>query len=322
MRQRGVALILVLMIVALVSIIATDMGARLQYQVKRVGNIKDNNQAYWYAMGAEQYATRALSELKRLDGEVIHLNQPWAAADIRFPLEGGGLEAKLTDMQSCFNLNALRAGDDNNQSRQAEADAFKRLLHSSSLSIPSFDADVFADAVLDWLDSDSNIRDYGAEDSDYEALLPPYLPANASFAVSSELRMIKGADPKWLNTLLSLVCVLPNNELKININTLDESKGPLLQALLGNIGEQEAKGLITSRKPDGYRQIDDFLNQPDVQALNLSAEQKAWFDVTTSYFRLQTRTRYNNASFAMSSLLQIQDNMQVKVLRREFGGFE
>ncbi|MDF2179221.1 type II secretion system minor pseudopilin GspK [Aliiglaciecola sp. CAU 1673] len=322
MQQRGVALVLVLMIVALVSVIATEMGARLQYQVKRVSNIKDNNQAYWYAMGAEQYATKALADLKRQDGEVIHLNQPWAAADITFPLEGGGLQAKLRDMQSCFNLNALRSADANNQGRSPAGDAFKRLLQHSSLEIPSFDADVFADAVLDWLDADGNIRDYGAEDSEYESMLPPYLPANANFATASELRMIKGADPKWLKKLLPLVCVLPGNELKININTLDESMSPLLQSLLGNIGEQEAKSLITSRKPDGYRNVDDFLNQPDVQALNLSAEQKAWFDVTTSYFLLQTRTRYNNASFAMSSLLHIQDNMKVDVLRREFGGFE
>ena len=45
-QQRGVALIIVLLIVALVSVLATQMGSRLQLQVKRASNIKDNNQAY------------------------------------------------------------------------------------------------------------------------------------------------------------------------------------------------------------------------------------------------------------------------------------
>ena len=57
-KQRGVALIIVFMIVALVVIIATDMGSRLQIQVKRASNIKDNNQAYWYAMRKPSPANR------------------------------------------------------------------------------------------------------------------------------------------------------------------------------------------------------------------------------------------------------------------------
>jgi general secretion pathway protein K len=64
-KQKGVALIIVLMIVALVTVLATEMAGRLQLQVKRASNIKDNNQAYWYAMGAEQFARKSLSDLIR-----------------------------------------------------------------------------------------------------------------------------------------------------------------------------------------------------------------------------------------------------------------
>ena len=46
-KQRGAALLIVLMVVALVAILATEMGARLQLQVQRASNIKSSNQAYW-----------------------------------------------------------------------------------------------------------------------------------------------------------------------------------------------------------------------------------------------------------------------------------
>ena len=109
-QQRGVALIIVLLIVALVSVLATQMGSRLQLQVKRASNIKDNNQAYWYAMGAEQYAQKSIKFLLENSDGVINLNQQWSEPFV-YPLEGGGIQAQLLDMQSCFNINSLQGGD-------------------------------------------------------------------------------------------------------------------------------------------------------------------------------------------------------------------
>ncbi|GAB3014267.1 type II secretion system minor pseudopilin GspK [Bowmanella dokdonensis] len=326
-HSRGVALILVLLILAMVSVIATEMGSRLQLQARRAGNIKDNNQAYWYAMGAEQFALKSIAELLESANGVIHLNQPWAAADIQFPLEGGGLQARITDMQSCFNLNALQAAPQNKTgtpTANSLAEAFKRLLQTDGLEISSYDADVFRDSVIDWLDQDSQISAFGAEDSDYEAKLPPYLPANNLMAAESELRMVHGAAPQWLDKLLPLVCVLPgNNSLKININTLTDELAPVLHALLGNgISLQDVKGIIASRKPEGFKDTNEFFSLPEITALNLTDDQKGWFDVTSQYFLLQTRTRYNNASFSMSSLLVVDQGSTPVVVRREFGGFK
>ena len=43
--------------------ISTEMGTRLQLQVQRTMNLKDNNQAYWYAMGAEAFARKSIQSL-------------------------------------------------------------------------------------------------------------------------------------------------------------------------------------------------------------------------------------------------------------------
>ena len=108
-KQQGVALMIVLMIVALVAVLATEMGTRLQLQVQRTMNLKDNNQAYWYAMGAEAFARKSIQSLIEESPNVISIDQPWAQ-EFTYPLENGGLTANLDDLQACFNLNAITSG--------------------------------------------------------------------------------------------------------------------------------------------------------------------------------------------------------------------
>lgn len=324
-KQKGVALIVVLLIVALVSVIATDMATRLQLEVRKASNIKDNNQAYWYAMGAEEFARKAISLQLEQDKGVVNLDQPWAKTDFTYPLPGGGIEADLKDMQSCFNLNAIapREESNNNNPNKANptADVFRELLRSINIKMDELESDTLKGSLIDWLDSNDTLSEYGAEDSDYESLTHPYLPANSLMVNKSELRMVNGVSTKWINELMPYVCVIPQvRGLLINVNTIDKKQAPLLKAMLGNnISITDAQNILANRKPDGFAKIDDFYALSEVQNAKLTEDQKKWFDVTTKYFILHIKTRYNNASFRLSSMFKV-DNQQVTVIRREFGG--
>lgn len=107
--HRGVALITVMLMVALAAILATQMTTKLQLQLQKSINIESNNQAYWYAMGAEAFSQRVL--VMSFDGEddVTHLGQLWAQGENSYPVEYGDITGEITDLQSCFNLNALRS---------------------------------------------------------------------------------------------------------------------------------------------------------------------------------------------------------------------
>jgi general secretion pathway protein K len=323
-RQKGVALIIVVLVVALVAVVATEMGARLQLQVQRAINIRDSNQAYWYAVGAEQFAIKSIRQIIE-PGEPVHLNQPWAQADLQFPLEGGGIQATITDMQACFNVNALQVASTNNNGQntelEARRDAFFRLIQGIDAEVPSLEAETLRDSLVDWLDADNDIHgSFGAEDSEYQSRRAPYLAANNLMSHRSELRLVNGVSPEWINALIPFVCAIPqNNELKININTITDENAVILQAVLNLPNLSDAQSLLSSRPRDGYDQIQDFFQEPEVTTLSLSDEQQAWFDITTEYFILDTKTRYNDAIFSMSSVIQI-DNDRISVLRREFGG--
>ena len=329
-RQRGIALIIVLMVVAFVAILGTEMGQRLQLQIQRTANIKDSNQAYWYALGAEQYAKKSIKLLIDQANGVIHLNQPWSKQFL-YPLDGGGIQADLVDMQSCFNLNALAqppgSGNDQQANQNATAstpamNAFHRLLLTRDLipEMDSFTADTVRDSLADWLDEDDNLRGFGAEDRDYESLPAPYLAANTLMVNKSELRLVNGVSAQWINALMPLVCALPGQGvMRLNVNTMTDEQAPVLAAVTG-MDVAQAKRLIASRPLDGYQDKSEFLAEPAISSLSLTSVEKDWFDVTTEYFILYTKTRYNNASFSMSSVFHVDGTNKISVIRREFGG--
>ncbi len=106
-KQCGVALITVMLIVALAAIIAAQMTTRLQTQMQRSTNISFNQQAYWYALGAEAFTKRVLIKAFKDEPDVTHLEQIWAAEESNYPVDFGEISGGLSDLQSCLNLNAL-----------------------------------------------------------------------------------------------------------------------------------------------------------------------------------------------------------------------
>ncbi|MFC3094095.1 general secretion pathway protein GspK [Alteromonas sediminis] len=325
-QQRGVALVIVLLIVAIVVILATEMTGRLQLNVKRAQNIKDNNQAQWYANSAEAFARKSIKDLMQTESAKIHLAQPWSD-EFAFPLENGGIKAKLVDMYSCFNLNALKKTSTEAQSQQRVTpvmEAFHRMLLAVELEQPieSFTADTVRDSLADWLDDDELQRSFGAEDSEYSSRPFPYLAANGLMASQSEFRVIHGVSAQWVNALWPLICVIPGSEeLKINVNTLTPELAPVLAGVLG-VTLQQANDLINTRPQDGWDDIASFMAEPIVQAAQVTEVQQEWLTVTTQYFILHSKTRYNNASYALSSLFYVPSPASVTVIRREIGGVE
>jgi general secretion pathway protein K len=255
---------------------------------------------------------------------VIYLDPLWSD-EFTFPIEGGGIQAQLVDMQACFNLNGLKdktANTENAFTRSPELTArlaaFDRLLALIEPQIPSFEAETVRDSLADWLDADDNMSQLGAEDSVYEGQQFPYMAANNFMSDKSELRLVNGVQATWLQALLKWVCVLPGDDLfKLNVNTVTEENAAVLAAITG-VSLSDATSIIGSRPPEGFKSADEFLALSQLAALNLSTEQKAWFDVTTQYFMLSTKTRYNNASFAMQTLFKV-DDQRVNIRKRQFG---
>ena len=341
-KEGGVALITVMLIVALCAVIASQMTARLQVQMQRSANITFNQQAYWYAMGAEAFTKRVLISVFQNDKNVTNLAQKWAQDENAYPVDFGEISGVITDLHSCLNLNALRApvessdsgngnnnnGNNNNRNNNGKNAnknlarlAFEALLINLQIDdVSQFEAESMADALTDWVDADSSISSAGgAEDNDYAAKEFPYLAANNYLASVNELRVIEHFTPKIIEAIKPYVCVIPaNEEHKININTINSEHVELLQALLDSTLE-EAQDIMNARGDKGFSKLDDFYNSPEVVQLKNFNEKKDQFVVDSEYFTLQANASFNNSFFAMKSVMKVIDNTKIEVLSRTVG---
>ena len=343
-KQQGVALITVMLIVALAAILVTQMTGKLQLQMQRVSNIESNQQAYWYAMGAEAFAKRVL--IMSFDGQTTktHLGQIWAQGESSYPIDYGQITGEINDLQSCFNLNALREGGstqntnvpNNNQNptnsntntssstgapHQVAKKSLERLIVKLNIdNVSAFEAKDMVDALSDWLDDDSQVTNSGgAEDSDYESKEHPYLAANHYLGNIKELRTITHFTTPIINALKPYVCVIPNTSLhKVNINTVGADNIELVTALL-DISSSEADEIISSRGVEGYNSIDDVFTLPGLAKANLTQEQKDQLVIDSEYFSLKAHTNFNNSYFFLSSIMKVESNNQISIISRTIG---
>lgn len=323
-RQRGVALLTVLMIVALVAVIAIAMSGRLQLQLQRQQNLQQQEQAFWYGMAAEAFA-KVLLRRSLQDQDTVHLGQDWAQQGASFVVENGNIAGEIQDLHSCFNLNVLQQQPERSQSGRIQPTlaqrSFQRLLEqvAPELSMP---AEYLTARISDWVDTDSLLNTAGgAEQDDYAGLQFPYYTANSLMVAESELRLILDLTPADYQLLLPYICVIPQNtNFKINVNTLSEESAVILAALLPELSQEQAQEVILSRPEEGFTDIDSFLQHSVLAGLTISDEVKAVLSVKSEYFKLQATTAYLESGFRLTVIFKREENDTIKVLARRFGG--
>ena len=323
--SRGAALVIVLFIVALAAILAVEMSANLMVQVQRSTNLQSQQQAKWYAYGAEELAIKGLIKSKKDEPEKTTLAQPWAKqGDVKYPVDNGTLSGQLTDLQACLNLNALGAEPDPNSTNKTNP-AHKALfaILENIEDLPSDESEEgMADSVFDWLDKNSITYRSGAEEGEYLSRQFPYMTANSLFASVSELRLIKGFNPLVMEKVLPFVCVIPGSTLlSINVNTVTAEQALLLSGLIDELSVSGAQAVIAARPENGFDNIEEFFESVKQQGgKNIKAVEKL-FSLKSEYFKLQTQAKFVDLRFSMTTLLYAS-NGEVTILARKFGGVQ
>ncbi len=302
-RQRGVALITVLLLVALATTAAVAMTARQQYDIRRSANLLEADQAMLYVQGMEGWAAQVLRR-DREEGEVDHPEEPWATVLPPIPVDGGQLSGMLEDRQGRFNLNNLLRGGEIDAAWLAR---FRRLLMVLELD------PALAEVLADWLDADIEPRfPHGAEDGHYLGLERPYRSANGALVNIGELRLLDGVDSDIYQRLAPHVTALPGRS-RINVNT---TTAAVLMALFDGLDEAGAEQLLADRDEDGYQSVNEFLQHPALAGLEV--EERS-IGVSSGYFVLRSQVQFGRLVVAWQSLLQRGDSGQTRVLQRSQG---
>ncbi|KAE8176282.1 MULTISPECIES: type II secretion system minor pseudopilin GspK [Photobacterium] len=331
-KQRGVALIVVLLLVALMSLLAVQMTERLQLNFHRVQNQVEHQQSYWYSLGIEALASQALKQSLK-DSKTVNLTQAWAVGEQSYPLDSNAvISGNLTDKQTCFNLNAfknIKAGA--GSSKQPFLVTYLQNILTES-GVDDYEAEVIADSSWEFVDDNTTVESaYGAEDSTYESFQPPYVTANDWLADGSEFRAINGVSDKIYQQVKGLICALPTDDMLLNVNTITEKNAVLLSALFApSLSLQDAQKIIIERdkKHTVWDSVADFMKlvpQPPTQDADSGKDKttntmEKYLTVTSHYFSLDAEIKVDRARVRAVALFNRDDKNKVTVVRRQYGG--
>ena len=255
--QRGVALIAVMLAVALSSVVMADILSRQFADIRRSTQYQRFAQARQLALVGERYARGLLAKDSRTVDSPI---DKWARKNIVARSEKMTVELCIFDLQGYFNLNSLvlKNGNINPIQRQH----LERLFRKVGVDPQK------VGAIVDWLDTDSDVDDKdGAERHYYEQLASPYRVANQPFSDLSELRLVKGfsenaKNREALDAVLPYLRVLPE-DTTLNVNTAHPM---VLQALHDDLDSEIAEEL--HRYPEGKWREETSCRRERLQAPN------------------------------------------------------
>lgn len=310
-RQRGVALITAVLIVALATIIAVNVSFDGFLDQRRSGTMFALDQGFEIAAGAEAWAADILQKDKTSGSKTDDFTEEWATPIPPIPVDGGEIAGQLEDMQGRFNLNSLVKSQDGELKGDPKAIArFEQLLEILELE-PKW-----AKIVVDWIDTDIQPEfPDGAEDNIYTAQTPPYRTPNMPITRSSELLALAGFGLERYRKLEPFVTALPYGA-PINLCTASPE---LLDAL--RPGQREftlaRDNVIDLRKQRCYPSLQDYdLTQDQKTEL---VDGKIIAD-TSSYFRANIWVTIGTTQLTLYSLLYRANGTNlVRPILRSFG---
>lgn len=335
-KQKGIALIYVLLIFAMITLMASQLVTSLWLHTEKNARYLERMQAKHYALGAEQYIAILLEQDFESDKKnkrtVDHEKEAWNIEGVDYDVEQGDIEILMVDEQSRFNLNWLSDGGGdvpgtgggalgllNNPPQLANLQAWqndnadylemlKNLLLTQALD-PQL-----AYKIKDWVDSDQDAEEAGAEDLFYLSLENPRRTGDTEMVSISELKLIDGINADELEKLIPLVTVLPKAS-KINLNT---ALPELIRSISKNLTEGDAQAIADGRGEKGIEKMADLNNLPALSG-KTAPLQNAPVEFSSSYFSAYIKATYRDTTFYLKSSLVRNPDGQVQVARREIG---
>lgn len=300
--QRGAALLTAILVVAIGTILATNLLWMSTLDQRRTASALATDQGLQYVLGAEAWVGDILRQDLVDSPDSDHLGEIWASQIDPLPVEGGFIYGQVEDLQGRFNLNNLvtLSGEED----EVMLAQFERLLDLLEID-PSL-----AGAVVDWLDPDIDMRfPVGGEDEAYAQTDPQYRTANGMITTPSELMAITGFAPEFYRRLAPYVTALPVGT-RLNVNTASEV---VLASLSEDIDLQIAESLVEERGDIGFVSVRDSF-----QGL-VSEDMLPRIDGVSDHFMLHGQVTIDETSLTIRALLQRDPSGITRTMFRSFG---
>jgi len=325
-QQKGVALLVVLMILAIMAALATEMTLRYQVSLKRTGYTTSRLAQNGLTGIAEQQAVQILEQDLKDNPKYTSPDQYWAQPQEIVLPDDRTVRWHLVDEQSCFNLNVLAAVPENSLNEEPYGvKTFRALLENNG--VDGARADTLIDSIADFIDSDDVPRRAGAESEYYRTRDVPHDNANNLFVAVSELKSVQGMTPVLYQTLAPSLCALPTTELKINISTLTAQNASLLAAMFNNmISTKDVETLFANRSAQTWKnpvQLAAYLEKSFPGHEKDFTAAKGIITTFSHFFRLETEVQQDDGRQYFTSQLEYDEKgKKVYIVTRRTGSYE
>ena len=194
-NDRGIALIIVMMVVVVLGVLAAGFAYSMKVETKLARNVSHEGQLEWLGRSGVELARYVLAQQKSIPGEqgFDALNQVWAGGPpstnellmgihlLDNELGQGSFSVRITDLERKFNINL------------ATPAILQRAV--DLLQVDSVDAATIVDSIEDWKDPLDDPHVSGTESDYYLGLPEPYVAKNGPLDHLSELLLIRGITP-------------------------------------------------------------------------------------------------------------------------------
>ena len=325
-HSRGVALIMVLWVIAILSVLALEFSFAMRTEVHIATNYKEEVQCYAIAEGGVQ---RAIAELiYKLDPRIQQMRRTlkpeetppdqkeWIPDGRPYPLlfELGTCEIRIMSEAGKVNINVVSES------------MLRKII--GQLGLEGETKDVVVDSILDWRDPDDLYRLNGAENEYYQSLKEPYYCKNGNLDSIEELLLVRGITPdlfygkKGIDIAeeesvdrigLKDVFTIYSFGEQVDIN----SAAPLvLNSVLG-IPKDVSQLIVKAREEKGFENQQDLLRRvPELAPFMGEIGRLILFRSTLPYYTIESRAKFKGGK-TIRGLKTI-----VKIDLREKGGYK
>ncbi|MBI4040418.1 MAG: type II secretion system minor pseudopilin GspK [Deltaproteobacteria bacterium] len=326
--KRGIALVLVISSISLLSLLMVDFTFNTQVNLQITKNFQNALKAralarsgiYFGMLELKVHQTlKDMPMLKQIPGfQPTMLDLIWQFGFIYPPMPGksatfgaqkaavelvskskidGNISVRIQDEGAKINLNDL--GDPKLQ--KATAQQLETLFEQRK----STDEDFFRNYrdvrfrelihnIVDWIDKDSERVDGGSEESIYSRLEPAYKHKNAPLDTTSELSLIDGfQDSTIFNLLLPLITVYSTGG--INVNTADATT---LKSMSIELTDEDVAKIIEQRQKVPFKNtqaFEDFCKKTLLKSATFNQDPKIAITTTTRIFSLESTAEVHGA---------------------------
>jgi len=306
--SRGVALIIVLWVVTILSVIALEFCFAMRTEVNITKNFKEEVQLYAIAEGG---VYRAIAELVlKHDQRIQQTRKAWTGEEIPLEKKEWVTDGRPYSLPSDQGVNEIRimgeAGKVNINTVSEKT--LRKIL--TQLGLEGETRDIVADSILDWRDPDDMTHVNGAENDYYQSLKEPYNCKNANLDSIEELLLVRGVTPELfygrkaikkeegtaegpvadrigLKDIFSIYSL--GEQIDINCATL-----PVLRVVLG-IPKEMAQRVVKVREEKPFEHQQDLLQRvPELTSLMGDIAPLVIYQSTLPYYTIESRGKNND----------------------------